>query len=120
VIPVIVKEFGFLEDKKEKAAKKEKAIVVANPKNAGIVAAFQELGEFYFKEGNKNAGGTYAKATNAIMGLKLEITEENAKSLGKPGKNKVDGIGAKTAEKMLEYVQTGTMEKLEEKRADAA
>jgi hypothetical protein len=123
VIPVIVKEFGFLEDKKQKAAKKEAALEskVKNPKNSGIVAAFQELAELYFKEGNKNAGSTYAKATNAIKGLGLEITEENAKSLGKPGKNKVDGIGAKTAEKLLEYVQTGgTIDKLEEKRADAA
>jgi hypothetical protein len=122
VVPVIVKEFGFLENKK-KAAKKKAAIIestVANPKNAGLVAAFQELSELYFKESNANAGGTYTKAANAIKGIEFEITEENAKSLGKPGKNKVDGIGAKSAEKMLEFVQNGTIDKLEEKRADAA
>jgi hypothetical protein len=122
VIPVIVKEFGFLEDKKEKAAKKEAIIesTVANPKNAGLVAAFQELSQLYFKESNANAGASYTKAANAIKGIEFEITEENAKSLGKPGKNKVDGIGAKSAEKMLEFVQNGTIDKLEEKRADAA
>jgi hypothetical protein len=122
VIPVIVKEFGFLEDKKQKAAKKESAIekTTKNLNNSGIVGAFQELSELYFKEGNKNAGMSYAKATSAIMDLELEITEENAKSLGKPGKNKVDGIGKGSAEKMLEFIQNGTIEKLEEKRADAA
>jgi hypothetical protein len=122
VIPVIVKEFVFLEDKKEKAAKKEAIIesTVANPKNAGLVAAFQELSQLYFKESNANAGASYTKAANAIKGIEFEITEENAKSLGKAGKNKVDGIGAKSAEKMLEFVQNGTIDKLEEKRADAA
>jgi hypothetical protein len=122
VIPVLVKEFGFLEDKQEKAAKKEAAIesIVGHPKNARMVAAFQELAELYFKEKNTNAGSSYIKATNAIKGLDFEVTEENAKGLGKAGKNKVDGIGAKSAEKMLEFVKNGTMEKLEEKRADAA
>lgn len=122
VIPVIVNTFGFLEDKKEKAAKKEAAIenVVGHPKNAGLLAAFQELAELYFKEGNANAGATYTKAVNAIKGLDFEITEENAKGLGKKGKTKLDGIGAASAAKMLEFVQTGTIEKLDQKRADAA
>lgn len=122
IIPVIVKEFGFLEVKKEKAAKKEAAIesMVGHPKNAGLVAAFQELSQLYFKESNKNAGASYTKAANSIKGLDFEVTEGNAKSLGKAGKNKVDGIGAKSAEKMLEFVQNGTIDKLEEKRADAA
>jgi hypothetical protein len=124
IIPVIVKEYGFLEDKKEKAAKKEAKIekAVKHPKNAGLVAAFLELSQLYFKESNTNAGGSYTKAANAIKDLDFEVTEENAKSLGKAGKNgnKIDGIGAKSAEKMLEFVQKGTFDKLEEKRADAA
>jgi hypothetical protein len=122
VIPVLIKEFGFLEDKKKKVAKKVAAIesMVGNSKNGGVVAAFQELAELYFKEGNKNAGSSYTKAANAIKGLEFEITEENAKSLGKAGKNKVANIGATSAAKMLEFVQNGTIEKLEEKRADAA
>jgi DNA polymerase/3'-5' exonuclease PolX len=40
-------------------------------------------------------------------------------SLGK-GKNKVDGIGVAFAQKIKEFCETGTMEKLEEKRADHA
>jgi hypothetical protein len=122
VIPIIVKDFGFLEVKKQKAAKKEAAIesMVANPKNGGLVAAFAELADLYFKEGNRNAGASYANATTAIKGLEIEVTEENAKSLGKPGKNKIEGIGKGSADKMYEFVQTGTIEKLEEKRADAA
>jgi hypothetical protein len=122
IIPIIVKEYGFLEDKQEKAAKKEAAIenMVGHPKNAGLVAAFQELSELYFKESNRNAGSSYTNAANAIKGLAFEVTEENAKGLGKAGKNKVDGIGAKSAEKMLEFIQNGTIDKLEEKRADAA
>jgi hypothetical protein len=122
VIPVIIKAFGFLEEKKKKAAKKEAAIgvMVVNPANASIVAALAELAELYFKEGNKNAGSTYTKATNAIKGLEIAVTEENAKSLAKAGKTKVPGVGPKTVQYMVELIQTGKIEKLEEKRADAA
>jgi hypothetical protein len=73
--------------------------------NERILEAFQELSELYFKEGNKNAGMSYAKkATSAIKDLELEITEENVKSLGKPGKNKVDGIGAKSVIELAKLV----------------
>lgn len=121
VVPLIIKEFGFVETKKAKAEKKEAAIesMVTCSKNSGLVAAFQELSELYFKEGNRNAGSSYTKATNAVKSLSFEVTEENAKKLGRAGKSKVEGVGAKMAEKMLEFLQTGTMEKLEEKRADA-
>jgi hypothetical protein len=122
VVSIIIQEFGFVEKKQEKAAKKEATIesAVACPKNAPLVAIFQELAELYLKEGNRNAGGSYNKATVAIKQIKFEVTEENAMGLGKPGKNKVANIGKGTAEKMLEFLQTGTVQKLEEKRADAA
>lgn len=46
----------------------------------------------------------------------FEITVENAKGLGK-GKTKVVGIGKGSAEKMHEFLSTGKIAKLEEKRA---
>ena len=149
MIPLIVKEFGFAEDKKVKAEKKEAAISrgTTNPKNAPLVAAFQELSELYFKEGkfcvcayttvdfacdvvlallivpfylgNRNAGTTYSKAVLALQEINFVITEENAMSLGK-GKTKVPGIGKSTCEKIFEFCQKGTFDKLEEKRALAS
>jgi DNA polymerase/3'-5' exonuclease PolX len=56
---------------------------------------------------------------NAIKGLELEITAENAMSLSK-GKTKIPSIGKTSAERMKEYMETGTMQKLEEKRAGNA
>ena len=53
---------------------------------------------------------------NAIKDLDYEVTAENAKGLGK-GKTKVNGIGKGSAEKIHEFLETGKMAKLEEKRA---
>lgn len=61
-------------------------------------------------------GGTYTKVANAIKDLDYEITTDNAKGLGK-GKTKVAGIGKGSADKIHEFVETGKMAKLEEKRA---
>ena len=52
----------------------------------------------------------------AIKKLEFAVTEKNAKELGKKGPKKVDGIGASSAAKMYEFLTTGTMQKLEEKR----
>jgi len=121
LITLFVKEFGFKEDKEAKAAKKEAEMekMVQCVANTPLVAAFQELAELYFKAGNRNAGVSYTKATNAIKDLDFEVTAENAMSLSK-GKTKVRNIGKSSAEKMKEFCETGTMTKLEEKRADAA
>lgn len=51
----------------------------------------------------------------AIQGLDFEITALNAIGLSK-GKTKVANIGKSSAEKILEFLQTGKMQKLEEKR----
>ena len=67
-------------------------------------------------EGNRNAGISYNKVTAAIKEMKVEITAENAMSFSK-GKTKVAGIGKSSAEKMKEFCATGSIEKLEEKRA---
>jgi poly [ADP-ribose] polymerase len=121
LVPIIVQEFGFKESKVAKAAKKEAAmeIMVKEPKNLPLVAAFQELSELYFKEGNRNAGASYAKVVSALKELSYEVTEENAKGLGK-GKTKVANIGKTSADRIFEFVCTGKMEKLIEKRADAS
>jgi DNA polymerase/3'-5' exonuclease PolX len=50
------------------------------------------------------------------MALKETVTESNAMSFSK-GKTKLPNIGKSSAEKMLEFVRTGTFAKLEEKRA---
>jgi hypothetical protein len=67
-------------------------------------------------EKNSNAGASYTKAVAAIKALDFEVTEENAMSLSK-GKTKVANIGKASAEKMKEFLETGYMAKLEEKRA---
>ena len=69
-----------------------------------------------FSSSSSLAGGTYKKVANAIKDLDYEITADNAKGLGK-GKTKVDGIGKGSSEKIHEFLETGKMAKLEEKRA---
>jgi hypothetical protein len=121
MIPILIGTFGYVEDKKKKAAIKQDrmAETVKVPANAPIIAVLQELAELYFKEGNRNAGGSYVKAVKALTDLDYEITADNAKQLCK-GKTKVAGIGKGTADKIHEFCTTGTMAKLEEKRGDAA
>lgn len=114
---IIVENFGM-----EKAAVdtkvKNKAMASACriPENGPVFDAMVELGKLYFKEKNANAGATYNKVGNAIKDLNYCITADNAKGLGK-GKTKVDGIGKGSAEKIFEFVTTGSIAKLEEKRA---
>uniref|UniRef100_A0A7S3L535 PARP-type domain-containing protein n=1 Tax=Amphora coffeiformis TaxID=265554 RepID=A0A7S3L535_9STRA len=118
IIPLIVEELGFKGDKDAKAAKKEAAVenICKNPKNVHIVSVIQELSELYYKEGNRNAGLSYSKAVMGLKDVDYEITSENAMSMCK-GKTKVDGVGKGTAEKVTEFLKTGKIEKLEEKRA---
>lgn len=61
-------------------------------------------------------GTAFKKIAAAIQKIPDEVTAENAISFSK-GKTKVPGIGKSSAEKMKEFVETGTMEKLEELRA---
>ncbi len=60
VLKLVVAEFGMAEAKQEAKAKQQSAMknACACPANAGIIAAFQELMEIYFKEGNGNAGAS--------------------------------------------------------------
>ena len=118
MIKLLMLEFGIATVKEEAKARQKSAMAnsCVVPANAGIIQVFQELGDYYFKEGNTNAGLTYKKAITAISSLDYAITSENAKGLGK-GKTKLAGIGKGTADKIYEYYATGTIEKLVEKRA---
>ncbi len=117
ILELIVKEFGISSRKVALAEQQKDAIADSChcPANAGVMQAFLELGNLYLKEGNANAAGAYKRAATAIMGLDFEITVDNAKSLCK-GKTKVANIGKGSADKMYEFLTTGTIEKLEEKR----
>lgn len=121
IMEAVIKKFGFAEVKAEIEKKRGEVVEHAckNVKNAPLVMAFHELSQLYYKEGNRNAGLTYSKVANAIREMDKEVTEANAMSLGKGAKTKVAGIGPSSAEKILEFVKTGTMEKLEEKRANS-
>lgn len=117
MLELVIKEFGVASAKMEAKEKQKSAMAhsCVVPANAGIVQAFQELGDYYFKDGNANAGSTYKKAITAITSLDYEITEDNAKGLGK-GKTKLVGIGKGTADKIHEFCSSGVIQKLEEKR----
>lgn len=117
MLAMVVQEFGVASAKEGVKAKQKDALAdsCAVAANAGIVMAFKELGDLYFKDGNTNAGLVYKKAIASLTALDYEITAENAKGLGK-GKTKVAGIGKGTADKIHEYYDTGTIQKLEEKR----
>jgi Helix-hairpin-helix domain len=121
LMPLIVEQFGFKQDKQRKADRKQAALatIVTCPDNAALVAAFVELSDLYYKTGNTNAGGAYKKVVAALAALPEAVTEANALGLGK-GKTKVANIGKSSAEKIHEFVTTGTLQKLEEKRADAS
>ena len=71
--------------------------------------------KYYFAESNANAALSYKKAIATLITLEEEVTADNAMSFSK-GKTKLPGIGKGTAQKMLEFVTTGTFAKLEEKR----
>lgn len=118
MIKLLMLEFGIATVKEEAKARQKSAMAnsCVVPENAGIIQVFQELGDYYFKEGNTNAGLTYKKAITAISSLDYAVTSENAKGLGK-GKTKLAGIGKGTADKIYEYYATGSIEKLVEKRA---
>lgn len=117
ILVIVTQQFKFLDDvieEKKRQTNVSKSICVVE-ENGNLFLALTELSNCYLKEKNSHAGNSYRKVANAIKDLDYEITEDNALGLGK-GKTKVAGIGKKSAELILEFVTTGTMEKLEEKR----
>jgi Helix-hairpin-helix domain len=121
LVPHLVEHFGLKQAKEKKVAAKQEAVAkqVQCEANGALVSAFQELMELYAKQKNNNATNTYKKVVAAISDIDFAITEENAKGLCK-GKTKIQNIGKSTVDKIVEFLETGTMTKLEEKRAEAS
>eukprot|EP00752_Nemacystus_decipiens_P003317 g3069.t1 len=103
-------------DPDDTAPKKKKKPSTAKqclcPENKAMADAFDELAGLYFKAGSK-AGGVYKKVVSAIK----EMPEPLVKP---PKKGEVPGIGAKTIEKIDEFLKTGKIQTLEDKRAELA
>lgn len=116
ICKLIVDNFGLkLTEKDIEAKQHAMSSLCACPANGALYEIMLEFGKVYMEEGNKNAGATYKKVANAIKDIEYEITEENAKGLCSK-KTKVDGIGKGSADKIYEFLTTGTIAKLEEKR----
>jgi len=119
IVQLIVDKYGLKGDK-EKNAKMKQNLVASICKmeaNAEVYNVLDELSKAYYIEKNTNAGNTYKKVCAAVKDLDFEITVDNAKGLGGGKKTKVAGIGKKSAEYMYEFLSTGRLEKLEEKKA---
>jgi hypothetical protein len=98
-------------------AKKTRASACANPKNSGLLEAFSEIVGYMKDKGEPGYKlGHYYKAINWIQNYEQEI--ENPMQYSK-GKSKVEGIGKGTATKMKQFMDTGTITKLEELRVEA-
>lgn len=121
ILGLVIGKYGLKEAKKEAARAKSVAreLSCSIPENLPIMELMLEIGELYTKESNYNAGNSYKKVAAIIKSLEFEITKKNAQGLGK-GKTKLAGIGKGSADKMYEFLTTGKIEKLEEKRAAAA
>mmetsp|Transcript_10528 Transcript_10528/g.19646 ORF Transcript_10528/g.19646 Transcript_10528/m.19646 type:complete len:446 (-) Transcript_10528:497-1834(-) len=118
ILELITQKYGLKENKEKEDKVKEKmtASICHVEANAKICNLFRDLAAAYSAEGNRHAATTYRKVVGVIIDLDFEITVDNAKGLGS-GKNKVPGIGKKSAEYMQEFLETGTLQKLEEKKA---
>ncbi|CAM9607875.1 unnamed protein product [Ectocarpus sp. 6 AP-2014] len=90
------------------------------PENKALADAFDELAGLYFKEGSK-AGGVYKKVVSAIKDMPKPLTTAPKASYCYPHaqKGEVPGIGAKTIQKINEFLATGKMQTLEDKRAES-
>lgn len=122
IMQVMVEKFGLKEDEKKKSSMQDDAIanLCKVPENGKIYKVLNELANYYSAESNARAANTYRKLCGSIATLGIEITEDNIMGMAKAGKNKVDGMGKGSAEKIREFLTTGTIEKLEEKRKEHA
>eukprot|EP00903_Cladosiphon_okamuranus_P012725 g11896.t1 len=97
--------------KKKKKKKPSTAKQCLCPENKAMADAFDELAGLYFKAGSK-AGGVYKKVVSAIKDMPEPLVKP-------PKKGEVPGIGAKTIEKIDEFLKTGKIQTLEDKRAES-
>lgn len=119
IMQLLVDEFGFAADE-AKAAKASTAAVKSICTVAENAGCYQMLDEFCTltrKAGDFRKANAYKTSAQAVASLSFAVTVDNALKLGKAGKLKTPGIGKSTAEKLLEFVETGKVEKLEDLRA---
>lgn len=119
IMKLLVDEFGFAADQAKAAKASADAVkgVCKVAENAGCYQMLDEFSRLARKDGDFRKANAYKASSQAIASLSFAVTVDNALALGKAGKLKVAGIGKSTAEKLLEFVETGTVEKLEELRA---
>lgn len=98
------------DDGEPKAKKPRQKAAAKVDANQALADAFAELSGFEFKRGEKFKGGTWSKVAKAIRDCEDEI--ESGKQA-----TKLKGIGKSSAQKIDEFLDTGTLEKLEEYRA---
>ncbi|KAG6974321.1 hypothetical protein JG688_00003132 [Phytophthora aleatoria] len=98
------------EEDEKKAKKPRKKVEATCEANQALADAFAELSGFEFKRGEKFKGGTWSKVAKAIRDCESKLT------CGKDAL-KLKGVGKSSAAKIDEYLETGTLEKLEEYRA---
>jgi hypothetical protein len=116
LIEVIAESFGIVEVVMHSDSPNKKPRSIATvPENEGLVLIFKELSKLYREEGNRNAGNTYGKVTAALASFESPIKSSNQFNERKGGV-KVPGIGPTTIKYIDEYLKTGMVSKLEEKR----
>lgn len=98
------------DDDEPKTKKARTKPMATNSANQELADAFAELSGFEFKRGEKFKGGTWSKVAKAVRDSEEKITT------GKQAM-KLKGIGKSSATKIDEFLETGTMETLEEYRA---
>ena len=88
----------------------------ASSANQGIVDIFTELARITLQAESESApekSAAYGMAAKAFARVKYPITIENGPSLGPGGTKKLDGVGKASRDKMLEFLRTGHIAKLE-------
>ena len=100
-----------------KEAKDARAAACGNPKNAGMLECFTEILHLQKQAGVKGFKlGSLHTIISFLGQTEEEVTEGKKYS---KGKGKIKGVGASTADKINQYVATGTMVKLEKLREEA-
>ncbi|CAI5730955.1 unnamed protein product [Peronospora destructor] len=97
-------------DDETKIKKPRKMAEATCKTNQNLADAFVELSGFEFKRGEKFKGGTWAKVAKAIRDCDSVLT------CGQDAL-KLKGVGKSSAAKIDEFIETGTLQKLEEYRA---
>ena len=123
------------EEEKGSAKKPRKPDTIVNEANRPIAEAIKEMGGFYFKNGDSRKGGVYAKAAkslrysisssyriHSIVLISIVIVHRDTEMEVKTKKDAISlkGIGAGIGVYIEEYLQTGSITKLEELRAGTA